>query len=493
MRIDYKLNWKEHIKKIKTDCMKRMDILKCVSNTTWGSDRIIMLRLYRALIRSKLDYCSFIYGSARNCDLKSLDPVHNAGIRFCTGAYRSSPVESLYAESREAPLQSRRELLLMQYYARTMQLPNSTSYRIVQRNETNEPTLITNICERIKLIEDRMGITIRTLPFIYPDTPIWETETTIICEEYNYPRKEDCTAYAMRCYYNEHVTIHHSDQYYIFTDGAKNANGVGCAAICYDKSKKCRLLEESSIYTAELYGVLCALDLVAGIQRSRFLIQCDSRSVLQSIRHFNSTHPLVIKVLVQLYQLKTQQKSVQFCWCPSHVGILGNEAADRAATDAANSNLPIHSDRLPAKDWYPHIKRRVNEQWNERWRAVTGNKLREIKDSVKVWSSSTQPTRKASIILTRIRIGHTKITHQFLMEKRHQPYCGDCLVPLTVRHFLAECPTFADERRLLFPRARNLNTEQTMRMMLSETETSTPDITTLMEYLRSINILNEII
>ena len=33
------------------------------------------------------------------------------------------------------------------------------------------------------------------------------------------------------------------------------------------------------------------------------------------------------------------------------------------------------------------------------------------------------------------------------MEDDHQPYCEDCLVPLTVRHLLVECPSLGVLRR----------------------------------------------
>ena len=42
-----------------------MNILKVVGNTEWGADRKVMLRLYRSLIMSKLDYGCIVYGSAR--------------------------------------------------------------------------------------------------------------------------------------------------------------------------------------------------------------------------------------------------------------------------------------------------------------------------------------------------------------------------------------------------------------------------------------------
>ena len=43
------------------------------------------------------------------------------------------------------------------------------------------------------------------------------------------------------------------------------------------------------------------------------------------------------------------------------------------------------------------------------------------------------------------------MTHGFLMSGDHQPFCEDCLVPLTVRHLMVECPSLLDERERHFP------------------------------------------
>lgn len=112
---DSKMTWKPHIQTLKGDCLRRLDILKNISNSNWGADTVSMLRLYRALVRSKLDYGCVIYASARENILKLLDPVHNSALRICTGAFRSSPVVSLYAESGEASLSVRREQLSLQF------------------------------------------------------------------------------------------------------------------------------------------------------------------------------------------------------------------------------------------------------------------------------------------------------------------------------------------------------------------------------------------
>ena len=80
---DNKLNFIPHIQYLKSKCKKALNVLQVVSHYDWGADRKVLLRLYRALIRSKLDYGSFIYGSARASYIKTLDPIHNQGLRLC--------------------------------------------------------------------------------------------------------------------------------------------------------------------------------------------------------------------------------------------------------------------------------------------------------------------------------------------------------------------------------------------------------------------------
>ena len=203
MTIDYKLQWKDHIRALKVDCLARLDLLKCLSHTSWGADRTTLLRVYRAVIRSKLDYGSTIYGCASGKTLGLLDPVHNAALRICTGAYRSSPIASLYAESGEPSLQTRRDQLLLQYLARTLQLPSSAAYNYVQIPATDNSTnplsaQVSNICISLNL-------SISTVPFIHDGMPVWQLYSDLVCEDYSYPRKSDCPDSVLRSYFYEHI------------------------------------------------------------------------------------------------------------------------------------------------------------------------------------------------------------------------------------------------------------------------------------------------
>ena len=44
-----------------------------------------------------------------------LDTIHNQGLKICLGAFRTSPMESLYVEANEESLHRRRERLSLQY------------------------------------------------------------------------------------------------------------------------------------------------------------------------------------------------------------------------------------------------------------------------------------------------------------------------------------------------------------------------------------------
>ena len=80
-----------------------------------GAYRTTLLKQYRFLVRTTLDYGCIVYESVFKTALAKLDTVHNQGLRLSLGALRSLPVESLYVEAHEPPLEIHREKLAHQY------------------------------------------------------------------------------------------------------------------------------------------------------------------------------------------------------------------------------------------------------------------------------------------------------------------------------------------------------------------------------------------
>ena len=256
-----------------------------------------------------------------------------------------------------------------------------------------------------------------------------------------------------RAIFSEHVECH-SDSVSVFTDGSKSDAGVGFGVVFPTLERGSTLPHFASIFTAELHGIIKAVKEIILIGGSHFTIFCDSRSVLQSLSNFTSHHPLVLEVLEWLLLAKHRGKTISFCWVPAHVGIAGNEAADNFAKNAALS-APPRNYKLPFRDIFPSINLAVRNQWQQHWEGlqITNKKMRALTSSSLPWHYASMP-RRWETALCRLRIGHTRLTHGYLMSADPQTYCMDCLVPLTVEHLLAECPSLGDERRLFLKYSR---------------------------------------
>ena len=74
---DENLSFIPHIKYVKTKCLKALDLIKVVAHSDWGADRRTIMTLYKSLVRSKLDYGSVVYGSARKSYVKLLETIHH--------------------------------------------------------------------------------------------------------------------------------------------------------------------------------------------------------------------------------------------------------------------------------------------------------------------------------------------------------------------------------------------------------------------------------
>ncbi|GFR93858.1 RNA-directed DNA polymerase from transposon X-element [Elysia marginata] len=132
---------------------------------------------------------------------------------------------------------------------------------------------------------------------------------------------------------------------------------------------------------------------------------------------------------------------VLLVWIPSYVGIPGNEKVDELAELALNQGMPGHK-RVIWSDLKLKVNTLLEQQWQTHWDTEVNNKLHETRPNLKEKLVSVEKlNRKQETRLSRPRIGHSWITHEYLL-KGEQPYCTACESPFTVKTLFLECADF---------------------------------------------------
>ena len=214
---------------------------------------------------------------------------------------------------------------------------------------------------------------------------------------------------------------------------------VGCAAVFQNQELLKRLPNESSIYSAEAITIDLAMNIIANHKSSKFVIYSDSKSILQALQSKDSSTPLITRLLDKMNTL-SKNNSIILTWIPSHIGLQGNERADRAAKKALQTC--ISNTKIPYTDLKPLINKFILKKWQKSWDDQTQNKLHHIQDTIGEWPSGYRRNWKEEVIISRLHIGHTHITHSHLLKGEDSPVCSTCKVPLTVKHILINCDRF---------------------------------------------------
>ena len=452
LTFDKRLNWKEHISQLRSKALKSLNLLRTLSHLKWGADRKSLLRIYRTTIRSKLDYGSQIYATAKEKELNRLNVIHNSALRLSTGAFRSSPIVSLYAETGEPSLHSRRNQLTIQHYLRLQKCPenpattsaNDTSYDEIY---SENPGLTAPFGVRARKLLQDMQLELlpdSVLPFQAANKPPWKIPS-FSCPCYTEVRKDGKTAALLKRICLDHINEAHGNSTHLYTDGSKTTDSAGFAVLGPTSSRQKRIYKEASIHSCELLAIFSSLRIIQGSDDTDYTIFTDSRSSMQTLEKYNTRNPIAAKIQEKLTDLLSGGKNIRICWTPSHVGIPGNEEVASLALEATKKDR-LTQVCLPHTDFYPIVKRSLREKWAHQWTNTTHNKLREIKNDLGPWPSSYQKDRRVEVSLCRLRIGHTLTTHQHLMERRPQETCTRCDVPLTVKHILLTCPVHNAKR-----------------------------------------------
>ncbi|XP_074034247.1 uncharacterized protein [Leptinotarsa decemlineata] len=354
-------------------CQNGLNLLKTVASRTWSSDSSMLMLIYRSLIRSKLDYGAIVYNSAKKSILKQLDTIHNNAIRIILGAFCTSPTESLYCEASEPSLANRRKLMTLTYAASIISNPDNPVYHnvIAQRSKNifakkirADPPFYqryNHYLSSLQLKQPSIFSTPNT-----PNTPPWIIPRANI--EYGLLEfKKKNTNHRMFNVAFNHLLEQYEDFFPVYTDASKIEDGVGAAFTSSDFSCSFKLSKENTIITGELYAIWRTLKYMEKKNIPKFLIVTDSLNALETITQLYTNHLILLRIKQSLHLLHQKHICIRFMWVPSHMGIVGNERADKLAKEAVTNPLTdtvllaVHTD---LKSLY---KQTIINSWQSQW------------------------------------------------------------------------------------------------------------------------------
>ncbi|XP_024083903.1 uncharacterized protein LOC112127340 [Cimex lectularius] len=194
---------------------------------------------------------------------------------------------------------------------------------------------------------------------------------------------------------------------------------------------------------AELLAINKCLNIIA-LTRNHLILCTDSLSAVYALKDIFSLNPLVHEIHSAIKDFYRKNLQVTVMWIPGHCGITGNVEADKAARSAQREGHKISE--VPQEDFVTHVKAKTKEKWQLEWFNTRENKLRAVKADIRLWTTSARLSRKEECVLARLRIGHTRITHGYLMAREPPPMCVTCGVLTTVKHILLECKMYRRAR-----------------------------------------------
>jgi len=331
---DKRLTWKQHIDHLINKCKKRLNLMRAVSGSDWGASNNSLLTIYRTLIRSILDYGATAYDSATDTQLTRLDRVQHSALSLCCGAMKGTPTSALEVECREAPLRLRRLQQQIKFAIKVKATPNHVASTVLREHWTtyygnyhdnNRPFAL-----KVRNFFHDMDTTTVVAPLL-SDIPPWlmctpETDITLSSTVSKKDHRKFCQ------HLLETLLTSAMQAMFIYTDASITSSGragIGCYiqsnSVTLEIEEAARITDGVTILAADMTSIKSAFYKIQLLQKTtciKFAVFTDS---LNTIALFSVGQ---CQLMILLHGIKSQ---VVLVWIPSHIGIPGNERADKLA------------------------------------------------------------------------------------------------------------------------------------------------------------------
>ena len=432
--------WGSHIQSLIANATKAINLLRILKRQPWSSHPKIMTKLAVTLVRSRLLFGMEAAFSASPSLIKKLMVIDAKAIKISLGLPKATPHYLTYREAGILPYNHQMRLQCANYLFRHKTVSNSTNIEELERetNYRNAPkkSLLKDFTRPL-LTQANLDVhEVATIP-LHPYPP-WTLERPVIFS--SIPGVDKSYPLLANILTREHIESLYNHSLHIYTDGSVNNSTVGAAFTIPDLNVEKRYnLSQVNIFTAELLAISMALEFINDmpVTPRSIVILTDSQSSLATLSNDNrSTREDIVKEIgVLIHQIKLKGTEVILQWIPSHIGIPGNETADRLAREAANN---IAANRINLKMSYSDVKCRLKmaawKLWQDEFLATAEQRGYDI---------DLSPPTKHGMFIPNTPSNITSMIHRLRCDVWKTIFvpkgceCGSFISP---HHIIFKCP-----------------------------------------------------
>lgn len=437
---DSRLQWSPQVQHLAASCTPVLNVLKRLCGFTWGNHPHKMLTLYRSLILSRLRY-SLPFIDPSHSGWLRLERIHRQGLRIALGLPSFSNTLETLAEAAETTLKLHSVDSACKLLARIYITPSSAP--ILQRIKKCTGTHAASLCRQLF-----SKLRIRRQHGASSPPPWRHFFPAVVTRLPGLGSKKNTAPVVARTFAIDHMDNHYRDFLHIYTDGSISSVTNTASSAYFIPTSSTRWAtrlrgKPVTSTTAELCAILHAVIAACKQLNPNTVIFTDSASALHQLVDLDSSSTLVSATRAAISLAHQQGISLILQWIPSHVGIPGNEEADRLANAAhftPGSAFPIP----PSVNLKPVIQK-VLTSYSQHHAQTTVPKRKH--------SFTRGLDRAVATALHRLRTNsartHSMLYRLNLVTTDICPTCG--VEEETLAHILQRCGTYHQERLKYLP------------------------------------------
>lgn len=475
-----RLTWKTHI-----DCLSRAAARSghIIYSLTYMKPSLglnLLIRTYKALIRSLLDYGAPVLVAARKSHTRKIEVIQNRFTRTMLGAFKSTSISLLTMETGISKVKDRWEFLAASYYVKLSRRYANPAYDSVRKTlalqhcwkPCSTPAVVL-LAPILRSLDPNIFTPAPAARPNYSPRPPWRKAHIAFGFFPMSKKRALASPLEAKLLFLELTKAEEAHHLSLYTDGSVDPDQHHAACSLHipklNVNYSWSLNRFTNILTSELYAINKALIHLTHSNFSEGTIFTDSLSALQSIQVPKQNNGLVMETLNIVQTCAAHNIRVNLIWIPSHVGIPGNEKADKLASDGLES--PINgtiNNPLTAQE----IIGPYRQTWKEALRLTliqsSTNQAVTSRRTLGPLPWHTHYERSLQTTLFRLRSGHNKLRGCVgLWSPEGDIFCQKgCQTKEDTDHVLLYCSHYATQRSKLRAVFTSINQQFTVPSIL---------------------------